>query len=100
MMISTVKANFSNGVLIPLEPLDLHEGAEVTLHIENGPSPDRTSHPSRDTDLPDPSQESVTEMFARIRESVPESAWHDLPADGAMNVRHYLYGRPKENEGA
>ena len=98
-MISTIKANFSNGVLVPLEPLDLREGSEVTLHIENGPSLERTPHLSKDAVPPAPSQESVVEMFARIRESIPESAWRDLPADGAMNVRHYLYGRQKENEG-
>ena len=98
-MISTVKANYSNGVLTPLEPLDLQEGSEVTLHIENAPSPEQTPYPSKDVvPTAEPRQESVMEMFARIRESVPESAWSDLPTDGAMNVRHYLYGRPKENE--
>lgn len=99
MMISTIKASFSNGVLIPLESLDLREGSEVTLHIENDSSMEGTPHPSKDVASPAPSQESVADMFARIRESVPESAWRNLPADGAMNIRHYLYGRPKENEG-
>ncbi len=97
-MISTVKANYSNGVLTPLEPLDLREGSEVTLHIENAPSPKRTPRPSTDAIPTAYTQESVAEMFARIHESVPESVWSDLPDDGAMNVRHYLYGKPKENE--
>ena len=96
-MISTVKANFSNGVLTPLEPLDLQEGSEVTLHIENDPSQEQTPSPLKDADSISHEQESVTELFARIRESVPESAWDNLPTDGAMNVRHYLYGKPKEN---
>ena len=97
-MISTVKANYSNGVLTPLEPLDLQEGSEVTLHIQDGPSPEQIPHPSKDAVPTAPRQESVAEMFARIRESAPESVWSDLPSDGAMNVRHYLYGKPKENE--
>lgn len=32
-MVSNVKARFSNGTLMPLEPLELEEGTEVTLHI-------------------------------------------------------------------
>ena len=32
-MVTDVKAKFSNGALRPIEPLDLEEGAEVTLRI-------------------------------------------------------------------
>ena len=41
-MIANVKARFSNGVLTPLEPLDLKEGEEVMVSIENAQSPDKT----------------------------------------------------------
>ena len=34
-MIANVKAKYENGVLTPLEPLDLAEGAEVTVSIED-----------------------------------------------------------------
>ena len=40
-MIANVKARFSNGVLTPLEPLDLKEGEEVTVSIADAQSPDR-----------------------------------------------------------
>ena len=40
-MITNVRARFSEGVLSPLEPLDLEEGAEVTVSIEDAPSSDR-----------------------------------------------------------
>ena len=33
-MIARVKARFSDGVLKPLEPLDLEEGTEVTVSVE------------------------------------------------------------------
>ena len=33
-MIANVRARYSNGVLTPLEPLDLEEGKEVTLSID------------------------------------------------------------------
>ena len=40
-MITNVKARFSNGVLTPLEPLDLEEGREVMVSIEDAGSPDK-----------------------------------------------------------
>ena len=33
-MIASVKARYENGVLTPLEPLDLEDGKEVTVSIE------------------------------------------------------------------
>ena len=36
-MIGNVKAKYTNGVLSPLEPLDITEGAEVALVIEEIP---------------------------------------------------------------
>ena len=36
-MIANVRATYSNGVLTPLEPLDLEEGKEVTLSIDPAP---------------------------------------------------------------
>ncbi len=46
-MLAIVKAKFSNGALVPLEPLDLEEGEEVTVSIEDIRSPNespRTLH--------------------------------------------------------
>ena len=42
-MIAKVKARFSNGMLIPLEPLDLEEGREYMITIEYEPAPSSTS---------------------------------------------------------
>ena len=42
-----------------------------------------------------PTGESLLEMFDRIRETVPDEAWDNLPTDGAKNYKHYLYGWPK-----
>ena len=36
-MIANIRATYSNGVLTPLEPLDLEEGKEVTLSSEAAP---------------------------------------------------------------
>ena len=40
-MIVKVKAIYSNGALTPLEPLNLEEGQEVMVSIEDIPSPNR-----------------------------------------------------------
>ena len=97
-MIAIIKARFSDGVLTPLEPLELEDGEEVTLHVENGASQgDAPKKPGEETSY-DPNTRSVSEMLREIRESVPDSTWESLPTDGARNYKHYLYGFPKEND--
>ena len=34
-MVTSVKAKYSNGALVPMEPLDLEEGEEVMVSIED-----------------------------------------------------------------
>ena len=82
-MMANVKARYANGVLTPLEPLDLDEGAEVTVSIADAPPPGKA-------------RESIPEMFERLRKSVPPEAWDNMPTDGAKNYKHYLYGSPKD----
>ena len=36
-----------------------------------------------------------SKTFRKIRESVPESEWENVPKDGSINYKHYLYGHPK-----
>lgn len=45
-MTRTIKARFANGVLTPLEPLDMGEDIEVMLTIEELPTPP-VEEPSR-----------------------------------------------------
>ena len=73
-----LRAEYVNGSLKPLEPLELEEGTVVTVSIEE--------------------EESILDLVDRLRKSVPEEVWERLPADGAMNLKHYLYGHPKEIE--
>lgn len=79
-MIKNFRARYSNGVLTPLEPLDLEEGVVVTLTITE------VKH------------ESLLEMFDRLRDSVPPDTWDNVPTDYAKNYKHYLYGHPKEED--
>ncbi len=39
--------------------------------------------------------QSIPKMFEKIHKSAPEGTWDDVPTDGAVNYKHYLYGRPK-----
>ena len=71
-----LRAEYVNGSLKPLEPLELEEGTVVTVSIEE--------------------EESILDLVDRLRKSVPEEVWERLPADGAMNLKHYLYGQPKK----
>jgi predicted DNA-binding antitoxin AbrB/MazE fold protein len=85
-----VKARYANGVLTPLEPLDLDEGKEVMVSIED------TEAAVQDAPSSGNSLESIVQLFERLRNSVPPDAWDDLPTDLAKNKKHYLYGHPKE----
>ena len=84
-MTITIKARYANGQLTPLEPLDLEEGAEVTVSVEEGPKGDTPAN-------------SLLEIFDRIHQSAPPGTWDNLPTDLAKNKKHYLYGHPKEEE--
>ena len=81
-MTITIKAKYANGHLTPLEPLDLEEGAEVTVSVEAGPAGEGSAH-------------SILEMFDGMHRDTPEETWANLPVDGSKNVDHYLYGWPK-----
>ena len=85
VMIANVKARYSNGVLTPLEPLDLEEGKEVVVSIEDGPQPLR-------------GLASVVAKAKELQKDIPPEAWDDLPRDLAKNKKHYLYGHPKETD--
>ena len=76
-MIANVKARFSNGALVPLEPLDLEEGKEVVVSIENAQSPDAEAP-------------SLLDMIDDLHRSVPQDVWSGGPSDGAKNYKHYL----------
>ena len=86
-MSTTIRARFNQGVLEPLEPLDLEEGREVVLSIFEA---DDSGTPV--------GGDSILAMVERIRRSAPADIWADLPTDGARNVDHYLYGWPKERD--
>ena len=91
-MIANIKARYAHGVLTPLEPLDLDEGKEVILSIqETEAAVDNAQSLSN-------GPESIPQLFERLRNSVPPDTWDDLPTDLAKNKKHYLYGHPREED--
>ena len=82
-MTATLRARYSDGVLVPLEPLDLKDGSEVTVSIDDAPSPR-------------PGLAGIVDSVKRLHKATPYDAWDNLPADLAMNKNHYLYGHSKE----
>ncbi len=91
-MMTNVKATYANGALVPLEPLDLEEGAEVTVSVEkNGP-------PANDDPPAKGGLAAVLKMAKEAQKSMPPDFWDGFPTDFSKNKKHYLYGFPKEEE--
>ncbi len=90
-MTITVKARYSNGQLTPLEPLDLEEGAEVTVSVEE-------KQASADVKGQEGPLFRILQKAQEKQAALPSDTWENLPTDLAANKNHYLYGQPKEGE--
>ncbi len=90
---ATVRAIYAKGVLTPLEPLDLEEGAEVSVAVEGGNGVRAEPAPAQRQGLA-----GIAEWITEMHKSMPADAWDDIPTDLAKNKKHYLYGHPKEEE--
>ncbi len=89
-MIANIKARYANGVLTPLEPLDLEEGADVVVSVEQV---------SRD--IGEQKEGPLLRILRKVQErqaALPPDTWDGLPIDLAKNKKHYLYGHPKEED--
>jgi predicted DNA-binding antitoxin AbrB/MazE fold protein len=79
-----IEAIYDHGVLRPVEPLSLPEGARVQLRLdENG-----VDRPADTLPKVEP-----TSLLDRLKDFV--GTIDDLPADSSTNLDHYLYGHPK-----
>ena len=38
----------------------------------------------------------IWEIAEEIAAEIPDEMWAELPRDGSINYKHYLYGHPKE----
>ena len=87
-MTTFVKATYANGVFTPTEPVDLDEGAEVTLSMDDA---------SRDSrEAADGSGASLVQLIEELHASAPASKPDERPVDLAENYKYYLYGHPRD----
>ncbi len=84
-MIHNIDAIFDNGILRPIEPLALPEGARVHLRVEEATAASQPSLESKEGELPT--------LLERMKDFV--GTVHNLPPDASLNLDHYLYGTPK-----
>ena len=84
-MIHNIDAIFDNGILRPIEPLTLPEGARVHLRVEEATAANQPSLESNEGELPT--------LLERMKDFV--GTVHNLPPDASVNLDHYLYGAPK-----
>ena len=85
------RARYANGVLTPLEPLDLSEGCEVTVDVlADDESGDATSPAEA-------RQPRILEIVDEIHREFP-NAFSGMPHDGAKHYKHYLYGHPRDED--
>ena len=96
---NAVQARYENGVLSPLEPLDLEEGAEVRILVENAPRPEPApAAPGENDAVRKVGMAAIIERVKERHKDVSEEAWAKIPTDYARNHKHYLYGHPKEED--
>ncbi len=110
-MAAQVKARYENGVLTPLEPLDLEDGAEVTVSVDgDGVSaaarlvedgarpPDWAPAPEDGAPKAGKALLAMVEQIKELHKSIPPEELDKLPTDFSKNKKRYLYGHPKEEE--
>ncbi len=99
-----VKAKFTNGHIVPLQRLDIEEGAELSVAIDIEPLHSDQERMKKTAPAPcdgreayDTETSSINDMFDGIRKSLSHIPREPGPTDGAKNYKHYLYGHPKED---
>lgn len=85
------RARYENGVLTPIEPLELSEGSEVTVEVS-------IDYEGGDTTAPVQTAKSgVLEIIDDVHREFPD-AFTGMPHDGAKQYKHYLYGHPRDED--
>ena len=94
----------------PNDPTNSHQAIAILQNLgfetryaaesRNSDQPPRTEE-TAESSVPEAAPtdlDSLAEMFAKIREGMPEDAWEGFPTDFSKNVDHYLYGTKREDE--
>ena len=82
-----VRARYAEGMLTPLEPLEIEEGCEVVVTVDGVAETESAQHP----DYP-----NYVSWILEEQARWPLEELGGAPSDLARNKKHYLYGYPKE----
>ena len=95
-----VKAKYTNGVLAPAFPLDIEEGAEVTLSVEVNPGLPQKDSAGKTEEYPDYNSDprDFQDIILEIASKIPKEELEAFPPDFSVNLDYYLYGTPKKTE--
>ena len=95
-----VKAKYAKGVLTPALPLDIEEGAEVTLSVEVNPELSQKDSAKKTEQHPDYNSDprDFQDIILEIASKIPKEELANIPSDLSENLDHYLYGFPKKSE--
>lgn len=88
-MSTRVRARYADGVLTPLEPLDLEEGCEIDMSLELPP-------PAAGAEEDEPLAQRLLRLREELHAQLPPEAFEGPPTDWSLNYKHYLYGHPKQ----
>ncbi|MEX2212567.1 MAG: hypothetical protein WD768_00470 [Phycisphaeraceae bacterium] len=81
-MTKTIKAHFDGKVLIPDEEVDLPVNQPLMVEVRE--------------EVPVQTDESLADRLHRFVDEQPVIDRGDMPTDGSINYKHYLYGHPKQ----
>lgn len=87
----TVDAIYENGILRPMQPLDLTDQERVRVTVELASHTPATSKSSS-------VRPSLAQRIAERARTLPPGALDSLPDDLATEHDHYLYGTSKRSE--
>jgi len=79
---TTIRAHFDGKVFVPDDPVDLPVGQKVEIPVRTEPTGD--------------SPETLADVILKFVKDQPPVDRGDLPTDGSINYKHYLYGYPKQ----
>lgn len=90
---SHILAAVHNGRYASLDAAMAEAAALLVQRLEQEQA--TTEQPATGAEMPDKPYKPIWEVADDIRKGIPAEEWAKLPADGARQIDHYIYGSPK-----
>ena len=82
-MATHMRARYVDGALTPFPPLDLEEGCQLDITVEQESRPQTFAE--------------YLEWLKLLQDAVPADNWDELPADGAQRFKDYRHSVRSES---